>query len=242
MAGIRGGNKEAGMIKRLWLIAFVVLLAVGCIFAQNDIPGQKSMLMIDGKFFYQQGAWADYALLDKAENKSYRMKIAILEPEKVKGKPFRWLEIEVAMEGDPAVVTRILAEELPSGPGRIEKVVVQVEGYSAFRVPKKYFKDDDAEVGRFDAARIVRRMENKVITIDGRSLSAWEVEAESAEGEVMIATVSDELPPIALIGAETEDIKMTVNGWGGDAVTMITGKPKSFFFWILDQIGKEIKK
>jgi len=204
--------------------------------AQEKIPGQKSMLMIQDTFKFIPGSWADYTIIDKEKNENYRMYIATLERETVKGVPCSWLEIEVEMKDTPVVVTKVLAEETKDGPGNIIKAIVQVKGYSPFTVPKKYLQGDGQQVGQFETAHIVNRLEQKQIQHKGKTISALVVEAEDSSGAKTAATVSLELPPIAIYQAETQDMKMTLNDWGGEAKTRIQGSPKSFTLWLLEQI------
>jgi len=210
--------------------------------SQKTIPGQQPMVIIEGNFQFIAGSWADYTILDKAKNETYRMLMSVLEKETYKGLPCRWLEIEVAMKDQPLVVTRFLATETKNGPGDLEKAVIQVEGYSPFNVPSKFLKGKDQEVAKVEPAKVVKRLERQTIRHMGKSIQAWVVEAQTAQGQNVSAVVSEELPPFCIYQAETDDTRMTVNDWGLGAKTRIQGEPTSFFLWILEQIGRELNK
>jgi hypothetical protein len=223
-------------------LAGSLCLPVAAAEAKQTIPGQQSMVILEGNFQFIPGSWADYTILDKAKNETYRMLMSVLEQENYKSLPCRWLEIEVAMKDQPTVVTRILATETKDGPGDLQKAVVQVEGYSPFSVPRKFLQGKDQEVAKVEPARVVKRLERKTISHLGKTIQAWVVEAQTAQGQNVSAVVSEELPPFCLYQAETDDTRMTVNDWGLGASTRIKGEPTSFFLWIIEQIGRELNK
>ncbi|MBU4204134.1 MAG: hypothetical protein KJ727_03550 [Acidobacteria bacterium] len=53
----------------------------------------------------------------------------------------------------------------------------------------------------------------------------------------MSATVSLELPPIALFSCEDETLRMTINDWGSGAESKVEGLPIPFFLWIVEQVA-----
>ncbi len=226
----------------LFILAITLSLPAAAPEAKQNIPGQQPMVIIEGNFRFIPGSWADYTILDKAKNETYRMLMSVLDQENYKGLPCRWLEIEVAMKDQPTVVTRILATETKNGPGDLQKAVIQVEGYSPFSVPRKFLQGKDQEVAKVEPARVVKRLERKTLSHLGKTIQAWVVEAQTAQGENVSAVVSEELPPFCLYQAETEDTRMTVNDWGLGAKTRITGEPTSFFLWIIEQIGRGLDK
>ena len=228
------------MHKRLLLPLFV-LIAVHAGGAEK-IPGQKPLLLIGDKFQFIPGSWAAYRIQDKTKNESYRMYIAVLDKNNKQKPPASWMEIGVESAGNPAVVTRMLAEETPQGPGKMLKVIVQVAGYAPFNVPKKYFQGKDAEVAPTVPAQIVKRLEKRTFTAGTRQVEGWEVEAEDAKGSRTRGVVSEEVLPIGVLEAETVDMKMSLEEWGMDARTRIQGKPRAFFLWILEQLVKDIGK
>jgi len=211
-------------------------LALAVFVPAQEIPGQKPMVVIAETFQFLPGTWAEYTILDKEKNETYRFHFAVMTKEIVKGIPCWWIEIEVESAANPVVVTRFLAEETPNGPGDLKKAVVQVEGYSPFTIPAGFLRGDDAEVGQVRQAHIVKRLEERSITHAGKTISAVVVEAEDEDARRMTATVSLELPPIALFSCEDETIRMSVNDWGTGATSKIKGPAMPFFLWIMEQV------
>jgi len=224
----------------LLLAAFAVPAAAQT--SQQKIPGQKSMLLIQDTFKLVPGTWALYDVLDKQKNEPFLMSISVLGKETYKGKDGVWLEIDVQMKDMPRVVTDALVEEAAGPTGEVLKAVVQVEGVSPFKVPEKYLKGADQEVGQFEPAKIVRKLEQKKIDHKGKTVDVLVVEAENSQGEKVTAAVSLQILPIALYAAETDDLKMTVNDWGTGATTKLKGEPVSFTLWLIEMVGKELGK
>jgi len=226
------------MRKRLVISAILLafLTAASALSAQDTIPKQASMIVLKDTFQFVPGTWADYTVFDKEKNESYRFYIAALTRETVGGQSGIWLEIEAEMKGSPLVITAIFAEETKDGPGKIFKAVVQVKGMSPFVVPKKYLGGEDQAVGTYETAQIVKRLEQKKIVHKGRTIDTLLVEAQDEEGRKTTATVSLQIPPIAIYAAETDDVRMTLNDWGIGAGTRIEGEPIGFTFWLLEQI------
>jgi hypothetical protein len=208
----------------------------------DKMPGQKPLMLIGDTFQFTPGAWGSYRIQDKAKNESYRMVISILDKEKKQKSGTSWMEVEVETKDNPTVVTRFLAEETPQGPGKLLKVIVQVQGYAPFNVPGKYFKGKNAEVGATVPAQIVRRLEKKSFPAAGRPVTGWEVEAEDQKGKRCRAVVSEEIAPIGIFEAETDEVKMSLIDWGAGAHTRITGTPRNFTIWILEQMANEMSK
>jgi len=121
-------------------------------------------------------------------------------------------------------------------------VIVQAEGYSPFKVPKKYFKGKNQEVGNFETAHVVKRLEKRTLSHKGKEIQAVIVEAEDSSGQKISATVSEELPPIAVFEVENQDIRMTVDDWGLGAKTKITGTAIPFWLWVTEQVGKGLSE
>jgi hypothetical protein len=230
---------------RLLFAAFaLVLLPIASLVATaaEKIPGQRPLMIVGETFQFIPGAWGRYTILDKQRNESYRMYISILPREKKQKTGTSWMEIEVETRDTPKVVTRFLAEETPCGPGRLQKVIVQVQGYAPFNVPKKYFTGDDAQVSPVIPAQTLKRADKSLRPVAGRQVTAWEVEAEDAGGNRTRAIVSEEVPPIGIVAAENNDILMSLEDWGTGAVSRVSGTPRSFTVWILEQIAKEMGK
>ena len=222
------------------LVVSALVLLLGMAHATEQVPGQKPMLVIDDAFQFNPGAWADYQMYDKAKQESYRMKFATLTRESRQGRPHIWMEIDIAMPDQPRVVTRILAEETKAGPGDPQEVIVQMDGHKPFTVPQSFLKDDDQEVGQIQGYGNVKKLENRHLTVNGRSFSVWHIQAEADDGTEMTAEVSEELPPLGIFKAETPEMTMTLLDWGMGAQTAIQGTPMNFWMWIIDQIGSAL--
>ena len=105
------------------------LLSLSVLWAADAIPGQRTMFMVPEIFLFSPGTWAEYNLLDRETQESYRMWFAVLERENHKGTPCIWMEVDIRLDGQPRVVTRFLAEETDSGPGELKKAIVSVEKF-----------------------------------------------------------------------------------------------------------------
>jgi len=225
------------------ILLIVLFLAVGSQTARQTIPGQKQLIVIGDSFRFVEGSWASYKIFEKAKSQEYTMQITILERLVKKGKPLRWMEIAVEMPDQPGVVTRMLVEETPQGPGELNEVIVQVAGYSPFRVPKKYYRDpENREAGRVQPAVIRKRLDQCDADCGGQIVSAWELEAEAADGTPLTAVVSEEVPPIGVCSAENSDMSMRLTAWGSGAKTAIHGSPRSFTLWVLEQLAEGLAK
>ena len=225
------------------IIAAVCVLSVAMpLAAQDPIPKQAPLVVLEGSFAFVPGTWATYNVLDKGKNETSRLTIAALKRETVGGRPGIWLEIEAEMKDVPAVVTDLFAEETKDGPGKIYKAVIQVKGMSPFIVPKKYLEGEDQTVGAYQPAQIVKRLEQKKLVIKGRTIDSLQVEAQDKDGRMTKATVSVQVPPLALVTAETDDLKMTLDDWGEGAVSRISGIPIGFTLWLMEQIAEGMIK
>jgi hypothetical protein len=223
------------------MLALLVLFASPQNQAQK-LPGQRPLLFVGDQFQFTAGSWASYQIQDKKKNELYRMVISVLERDKKKKPASSWMEIAVESKDNPSVVTRMLAEETPQGPGKIHQVIVQAEGYSPFNVPKKYFQGKNAEVNHPVPVQILQRLERRTVQVGKRSVTAWDVEAKDEREERTRAIVSEEVLPIAIVEAENSDVKMSLEDWGLDAKTRIKGKPRAFSIWIIEQIFNEMGK
>lgn len=223
-------------------ILLASLTAASALSAQDSIPKQASVIVLKDTFQFVPGTWAEYTVFDKEKNEPYRFYIAALKRETVGGQSGIWLEIEAEMKDSPLVITDIFAEETKDGPGKIFKAVIQVKGMSPFIVPKKYLEGEDQAVGTFEAVQIIKRLEQKTIVHKGRTINTLLVEAQDNEGKKTTATVSVQIPPIAIYAAETDAVRMTLNDWGVGAGTRIEGEPIGFTFWLLEQIVNGLVK
>ena len=230
-------------VKTSFILAFFLLLSgFSDLAGQENIPGQRPMLLLDNAFQFISGSWADYTYFDKQKNESTRLYFAILERETVKNAPYIWMEIEAAVKDAPVVVTRVLIEEKKAGPFRIDQAIVQVQGYSPFSVPQKYLEGQDQQVGQFQTAHIVSQLAQQVIEHNGKKINAITAEAATDKGDKMSITYSLELPPIAVYQAENKDFRLSINDWGMDARSKINGPPESFLLWIMEQVNNAISK
>jgi len=230
-------------VKTSFILAFFLLLSgFSDLAGQENIPGQRPMLLLDNAFQFISGSWADYTYFDKQKNESTRLYFSILDRETVKNAPYIWMEIEAAVKDAPVVVTRVLIEEKKAGPFRIDQAIVQVQGYSPFSVPQKYLEGQDQQVGQFQAAHIVSQLAQQVIEHNGKKINAITAEAATDKGDKMSITYSLELPPIAVYQAENKDFRLSINDWGMDARSKINGPPESFLLWIMEQVNNAISK
>ena len=230
-------------VKTSFILAFFLLLSgFSDLAGQENIPGQRPMLLLDNAFQFISGSWADYTYFDKQKNESTRLYFSILDRETVKNAPYIWMEIEAAVKDAPVVVTRVLIEEKKAGPFRIDQAIVQVQGYSPFSVPQKYLEGQDQQVGQFQAAHIVSQLAQQVIEHNGKKINAITAEAATDQGDKMSITYSLELPPIAVYQAENKDFRLSINDWGMDARSKINGPPESFLLWIMEQVNNAISK
>jgi hypothetical protein len=209
-----------------------------------EIKGQRPMMIVGDTFQFTPGAWANYFIHDREKNEYYKMYIATLDRLTCEGKGCSWMEVGVTPEKDPAVVTRFLVEETRSGPGEILDVVVQVQGYSPFIVPKSFYKGEttDKDVGNFQGAAVAKRIAKRMIPVSGRTVSAWDVEAVDAGGGAMNALISEEVAPIGVIMAENPLMGMYLADWGTGAKSKIEGPPVNFYWWLMMQMGGALTK
>jgi hypothetical protein len=216
------------------------LAAGGMLLAEEKVPGQKPLVIIADTFQFVPGAWARYNVYDKEKKEAYDLYFAVLGREEKDGQACAWIEVDVRIKDQPRVVTRFLALETPQGPGDVKNVIVQVEGYSPFTVPKKFLKPDQGkgQVAQLKPARVVKKLERRAVGPVGRRVQAWVVEAVTDDGQEVKAVVSEELPPIALYEAESPALRMTAVDWGLGARTRITGEPVPFWLWLMEQVEK----
>lgn len=228
---------------RVLFILVAVAVTTACLALTQgqaaEIKGQRPMMIVGDTFRFTPGAWASYFIHDREKMEYYKMYIATLERLTCEEKSCSWMEVGVTPEKDPAVVTRFLVEETRNGPGEIFDVIVQVQGYSPFTVPKSFYKGEatDKDVGNFQGAAVAKRITRRIIPIGGRAVNTWDVEAVDARGNNMDALVSEEVAPIGVIMAESPLFGMYLSDWGGGAKSMIEGTPVNFYVWLMMQMG-----
>lgn len=207
-----------------------------------EIEGQKPVMFIGEAFQFVPGAWSRYTVRDTAKGEQYRLWIATLAKGKTDEGPTSWMEIEVAMADTPTVVTRFLVRVTPQGPGELLDVIVQMQGYSPFVVPKKYYRGKDKAVGNFQASHVLRRVGERTLTVCGRDIPVVEVEAQDAAGKPVTATVSEAVLPIGVVAADANGMTMTLEDWGMGGKSKIDGSPMNFYLWLLMQVGQGLAK
>jgi hypothetical protein len=207
-----------------------------------DIQGQRPVMFLSDVFQFVPGAWSSYYMHDKVKNEHYRVWISTLEKEKGAKRPASWMEIEVTMEKNPPVVTRLLVEETPRGPGELLEVIVQMKGYSPFTVPRKYYDGAEKEVGQFQTGHTVKRLAQRTFRYRDRDVKVIDVEAADAKGKKVSAIVSENVLPIGVVMAENEEIGMYLDNWGGGSESRIEGPPMNFYLWLMMQLGEGLTK
>jgi hypothetical protein len=162
----------------------------------------------------------------------------LITEETTKGRtPVCWMEIGVESGTNPAVVTRMLVEKTPQGPGRAYEAMVQIEGFDPFAIPGRYLKrDSDAKVGDFKPLELTVPASKEKMVWMGREILASKVEAKDAEGRKVAVIFSEDLPPLGLVSVLSPDIEMKLEDWGTGAKSRITGKPVGFYRWLWRQV------
>jgi hypothetical protein len=219
------------------LAAFSLVVSCAGPAAGQSIKAQKPVMMIGDVFQFNEGSWATYTLHDKKEDTYYSMTMSILESVRRNGKDCAWMEVEIETEKE-LVVTRFLTEKTKTGPGDLLAAIVGVYGMEPFSIPQKMMKDANKQVPPLQVGHVVKRVEQKRLSFDGESLDVWSVEAADPKGAPISAMVSLGVAPIGVVMADTDEISMYLEAWGGDARTHITGTPMGFMEWILSQVGK----
>jgi hypothetical protein len=220
--------------------------------AAPPAPKTRPILCVEGNFQFVPGTWAVYDIHQLADNTKARMYFALDQRVKRGATPAMWIEVEVTPAGEPGVVTRFLAEETADGVGRLLDVIVQVEGYEPFRIPKSYLnenKDESPTLRRLSlrpggapspATTAVAPPPRTPLMINGRTLQVYDVEGRDDQGRPIRAVVTEEVPPLALVSATTPEATLQLVDWGTGVRSRITGKPSSLWWWISKQVGKAL--
>jgi len=238
------------------MLKFEYKLFLACLFAvtvllflpgpgrtAEKIQGQKQMMIVDDAFQFVPGSWGDYTIRDKKKKESYHFVFSVLKNERVAGKDCAWMEIKIDMKGKPSVLTRVLMEKTAKGPGEALKAIVQIAGFDPFTVPEKYLKEGkEKQVAPTRKYNVVKRLRQRKILFNGRTVTLWEVEAESADQHRVTAWVSNDIPPLGVFKVDIPEFGMYLNDWGTGAKSEIKGTPMNFYLWIAQQIGSAISK
>lgn len=208
-----------------------------------SMPDQPPPLVVGEVFRFVEGAWAEYDMLDKARDQSYVLRISILGSERIRRtwfsprRAYRWMEFDIAMPGQPRVVVKCLARERSTGPGDLQEVILQIEGFAnPIRLGRLWLRQHREEMvdTRYSWSR--HRVDEREISHAGRAFRAWRVEAATDDGTRVEAVVSDALPPLGLYFAETPEIRMALRDWGENARSAIRGQPVGLTRWIFQQV------
>ncbi len=234
------------MSARSRLIQACLLCAILCLSAGGafgaEMEGQKPMVVIGDVFRFVPGSWATYSIHDRVKQEHYRMYIATLEKTQSHDKPYSWMEVEVTPAGAPPVVSRFLVEETKGGPGEILDVIIQIEGYPSFIVPTRFYEGKGKEIGEFQSSYVAKRLGKKTVTVNGKPINAWEVEASDKKDRKINAIVSDEVPPLGIVNADTEKTTIHLVAWGTGAKSKIEGSPITFYLWMIKQLGQNFMR
>lgn len=202
-----------------------------------EIEGQKPVMIVGDSFRFVPGSWAVYSMKELKSNTTSRMYFALNEDEKRGRTPACWMEIGVESTNNPGVVTRLLVEKTPQGPGRALAAIVQVEGFDPFVIPGRYLKSDSKEkVGDFQPLDVSVPASKEIVSWLGRKIRASKVVAKDGQGRPVKVIVSEEFPPLGLVSVESPEVEMKLEDWGTGAKSRITGKPIGFYRWIWRQI------
>ncbi|GEM_PF-1990877 len=206
-------------------------------------PSHPPPVVVGDMFQFVEGAWAEYEVLDKADNTTHTLRMSILGQEQVRRtifsrrRAYRWLELDVRVPDEPRVVINYLARETSEGPGEPHEMILQIEDFEdPIRLGRRWLRGGDEEVVDADYEWIRQEADEEIITHGDRSFTAWRVQAEAEDGTTVEAVVSEELPPFGLYFVETAEQRMTLRDWGMGAQSTITGEPIGLSRWIARQV------
>ncbi|MCX6555991.1 MAG: hypothetical protein NTW95_00930 [Candidatus Aminicenantes bacterium] len=232
------GNRNPLMTDALMSIfAAVVFVVAGAVpVAGQEIKGQRPVMMIGDVFQFNEGSWATYTMHDKKDDTYFSMTMSILESVRRGRKDYAWMEVEIETEKE-LVVTRFLTEKTKAGPGDLLEAIVYVYGLEPFSIPKRMLKDANKQTPPLQVSQVTKRIEQKQLLFDGESLDVWAVEGTDAQNGPMSALVSLGVAPIGVLLAETNEVSMYLEAWGGGATTRIKGEPVGFTMWVLSMVA-----
>ncbi len=213
------------------------------------MPTHPTPIVVGDMFQFVEGAWAEYEIFDKIQDTTFTMRMSVLGPQQVRRtwfsrrRPYRWLEFDVHMPGEPRVLINYLARETPEGPGEPHEMIIQIEEFeNPIRLRRRWLRGNEDEIVDAGYEWTRQRVDEEAITHGDRSFSAWRVQAKAEDGTTVEAVVSEELPPFGLYFAETPEQRMTLRDWGTDARSTITGQPLGLTRWIARQVREGMQE
>ncbi len=220
------------------------LLQAGVVRAgEPPLPSHPPPIIVGDVFQFIEGAWAEYEVLDKSDNSTFLLRMAILGQEQARPSMFsrsrthRWLELDVKIPDEPRAIINLLVEETPDGPGDPNEMILQIEGFSdPIRLGRRWMRGSDEPVLDTEYEWVRQDVGEEVITHGDRSFTAWRVQTEAEDGTTVEAVVSEELPPFGLYYVETNEQRMSLRDWGLGARSTITGQPIGLARWVVRQI------
>ncbi len=220
--------------KKMFTVSSAVILA-GFFLCAGFLRAENPAIPVpEGGFDFLEGAWSSYSINSISEGREFEFKISVLEAGSYRRRDGRWLEVKISSESLPAVLTRILAEETPSGPGEILQAVVQVEGTDPFTMPLSFLKG--GQEPRFKTVAAPPDAERADIIWNGKEIDVIRAEGEDEDGNPFKIVLSSDAPPLSVVYFESAEIMMSLMDLGSGAVTEITGRPRSFFPWLISRM------
>lgn len=226
------------MSRTLSIIAFFILLSISMCYAKTTgIEGQLSFAITGETFEFIPGAWARYVIHDSQSNSFYDMTFSVVEKSIKDGIKTAWIEIEVIPAGGLSIITKLQVEETSSGPGKILKAIIQMQGKSPMSVPKKYYQDDtDRKVGDIRNISGLKKQSDKKISLNGTPLSIYTATATDPSGKSVNAFICGSVPPLGVIYLKTDTLSMALDKWGTGAKTRVDSLVMGYDLWVAEQL------
>ncbi len=120
------------------LTIFIMICFPAASFSRGPLPShspssvQMDFMKTTPDKDVQLGTWVEYAVTDRQEKKSYRMKIAFVGREG--GGRFSWMEISLAGLGR-AMILKLYLEGTPGNPGEIRRMIMQIGNMQPMEMP-----------------------------------------------------------------------------------------------------------
>ncbi len=244
-----------------WRMAAVgvalTLLGSGCLDLPEDgtgksaAPRQRPVPLYAGTAGgarIEPGYWAVYEVHAPDENGVRQrsvMGIAADRTEMREGREAIWLEIEVRQDGQPTVVTRCLADNVPGGNGEVHEAIVQVEGYDPFIVPSGWLEADEEQAPSVERltpppGAALAPPPAETAYVGGRPVEVRRLEVTDEDGRPMRVAVAEGVPPIYLAEVDGADVDMLLLDFGAGVQSKIHGEATDFWLWVLDLAGKSL--